>query len=124
MALHTDIFSQLSGHAGLTALVPSTRITPLQREVGATLPALMFLKVGNSTDLAWGDLCGERVRVQVSIYADADQVAQADAIRDQVLLAMAGFGDFLGDQDLNDTDAEGNKGVIHIPMEFSVYASQ
>lgn len=123
MGLHADIYSQLSGHAGLTALVPATRITPIQREVGATLPAIMFLRVANAVDRAWGDTCGQRITVQISIYAAEGQVSQADAIRTQVLAAMDGFGDFLGDQDLNDTDAEGNHGTIHVPMEFSVYVS-
>lgn len=131
MPLHDAIYSHLSGYAGLTALV-STRIYPIYRAQDSALPAVTFLKVAGTSLNVWQGVCGERIRIQISVWAET--VRTANSVSAQVRAAMTTFQgvfsdvtvrstDFLGDQDLYDTDPDGNKGTAHQALEFEVFVA-
>lgn len=131
MPLHDALYSRLSNYAGLTALV-GTRIWPIYRKQDSTLPAVVYQRIAVSPANAYEGSTGLRVFVQVTVYAET--INDANAVAVQVKAAMAGWtgttgdttvhsADFVGDQDLLNTDGDGAKGIIAQALEFEVFTT-
>lgn len=86
MSYSDDLYTQLSGHAGLTALV-GKRIYPRRVRQPTPLPYLILVKVSDvPTYSHQGNSNLRRIRQQVSVYADSE--TSAEAVVAQVRLAM------------------------------------
>ena len=89
MSLASSRYSQLSAYAGLTALV-STRIYPNRAPQDATLPYVVYFRVGGSREQAFTNAVGATgVRMQFSAFAAA--YIDADAVRAQVRAALLAY---------------------------------
>lgn len=70
MTVEAEIYTRLTGFAGLSALV-STRIYPNTIEQNATLPAIVYRRVSAERISAMGDDTGTvRTRYQFDVYDD------------------------------------------------------
>lgn len=129
MPLESAIRSHLSGFAGLTALVPATKILPGYIDENLALPAVTFFRLKTNPDNDWTQLQHESVNVQISVFATS--AASALAIVSQVRAAMATFtGSFSGlivnhaqlenQRHLVERDKDGGNITHHMPLEFSV----
>jgi len=90
MNIESDLFSYLSNHTELTALVDK-RIYPLLMPQNGSLPALVFTIVNNRElqSINHREPYGFDVRVQIDCYdKDFDDVL---AIKEAVRIAMHGF---------------------------------
>lgn len=130
MPLENAIFTQLSGFAALTALVPSTRIGPAYIAQGIDFPAVTYQRISTTPVNDWQQVCGENVIVQVSAWADT--LTETNNVAAQIRAAMAAFaGDYSGfvvrSADLVQhrhffiRDSVGGKGTHHMPVDFRVY---
>ena len=89
MSLASSLYSQLSGYAGLTALV-STRIYPNRAPQDATLPYVVYFRVSGSREQAFTNAVGATgVRMQFSCFATT--YIDADAVRAQVRAALLAY---------------------------------
>lgn len=117
--IENDIYTALSGFAGLSALV-STRIYPLHMARGATFPAVVYTRVSGARI---NNLDGENIqnpRYQVDVWAD--DFDSAMAIAAQVALAFAGASFqavFIADRHEHD----GTMDLYRVSMDFSVWSA-
>ena len=70
MSLESDLFTKLSTHAGLSALV-GTRIYPNRLPDNPTLPAVVYQRITTMNVLASGDVPLIRARMQVDCWDDS-----------------------------------------------------
>jgi hypothetical protein len=89
MSLESEVYSRLSGFAGLTALV-STRIYPLRLPQDTTLPAVTFTRLSASRLSAMGSDPGlVRARVQYDAWTEGSGAFDgARAIAEQIRAAL------------------------------------
>lgn len=127
MSIETALYTQLSSHAGLSALVDN-RIYPVLAPQNVALPFVAYFKVSNQREYTHQGYAGlSKVRMQISCYGDDYSDVKAVAI--QVTAAMevwpaavtavqAVFQD-------NETDIfEDGVMLYHIALDFFVwYAS-
>lgn len=84
--LRQAVYSQLSGVAGVSALVAS-RIYPKVLPQQPTMPALVYQVIDNDrANVHRGQTTGARARVQVTCWGNTE--ASVSAVKDQVRLAM------------------------------------
>lgn len=91
MSIESDLYSGLTGHAGLSALI-STRLYPDLAAQNTTRPYVVYSTVSAVKFQAIsGTVVAERPRFQFSIYADtALSALNAGAQLQAALLAMSG----------------------------------
>lgn len=104
MSLKERVYDQLTGHAGVAALV-GTRVYRKALPQRPTLPALTYLIVITIPMYSHGgDTKFDSVRVQVSCWAETD--GGADALAAQVRLAMNGWKAAHGDPAFLENDVD------------------
>lgn len=87
MSVETDVWGVLANHAGLTALVPAARITPVIRQPGSALPAVVYFKVSDvRVRHMGGDATFSQARIQINAYAAT--YSEMKAIQLQARLAL------------------------------------
>lgn len=91
MSIESDLYSGLTGHAGLSALI-STRLYPDVAAQNATRPYAVYQRISTvKTQAISGVVVSELPRFQFSIYADTALSALNVAAQVQAaLLAFAG----------------------------------
>jgi hypothetical protein len=116
--IEEDIYSDLSGFAGLSALI-STRIYPLRMPQGGTFPAVVYTRVSGSRI---NNLDGENIqnpRFQVDCWAESYSAAKAVAAQVESAFAAASFTSVLiADRDDRDDTTE----IYRVSMDFSVWS--
>lgn len=96
MSAETELYAALSGRAGLTALV-ATRIYPDAIPENTDLPAVVYVRAGtNPTYTLGGQLACEEARMAVTVWAATR--TEAEAVADQVRLAIDGAGNPISDR--------------------------
>lgn len=93
MMLEEALYSYLSGHAGLTALV-AARIYPVALPQSTTLPAVTFLRVDAPTLQTFCGTAKTRARVQVSAWGTTH--IQALTVAEQVRAALDNYAGLMG----------------------------
>lgn len=117
--IEEDIFTALSGFAGLSALV-SDRIYPLRLPQGGSLPAIVYTRVSGERV---NNLDGENIqnpRYQVDCWAE--NYAGAKAAAAQVELAFAAStlqAVLIADRDDKDDTVK----IYRVSMDFSVWSA-
>lgn len=95
MSLETEIYTQLSGYSGMSALVGSSpaRIYPVVIPQNSTMPAMSYQRISSQPVSAMGaDTAAVRTRVQVSIFAENfSKTGNALAVRDKVVAALTRY---------------------------------
>jgi hypothetical protein len=129
VVIEEALFSYLSGHAGLTALV-ANRIYPLVMPQGTTLPAVTFSKVSGPRVHAMQQDAGLAYpRFQVSCWGATYK--QAKEVAGQVRAALQDFKGTMGGpggvvvsgvfiQDENDL-YEPNTQIYHVALDFVIW---
>ena len=132
MSYGSDLYTQLSTHAGLAALV-GTRIYPRQVRQPTEPPYLVTVKVSDVpvySHQGYSHL--RRIRQQVSVFAKTD--ASAEAVVAQLKLAMEAWPaanssvqmcmmleDYgLLEEEAADPDGSG-MALYHNPVDFDIY---
>lgn len=120
MAVKT-LGDMLRAAAGVTALVPASRITPLVRPQNIATPAITLQRVSASPVnhlRGWGSL--DENSVQVDIWAEtyAECVAIADACR-----AAASSAQFLRTLEIDNTDPALDPILYRITQTYSVWTT-
>lgn len=108
MSIRSQIYSRLSGYAGLTALV-STRIYPALIPQGAAMPAVTFTLVSATRPSAFGSDPGRvRARFQVDCWSDqaAGSTSGADLVAEQVRAALQRWRTSSGSPEIFDSFIE------------------
>lgn len=119
MTIGEDVYSELSGDAGLTALV-GTRIYPQWLPQDTTLPAVTFAQVSeNPQNTIGGELALKNHQYQFDVFASSYSSAQAVAAA--LNTAVAGASAFeayrLTQQDLYEPQTE----VHRVSVDFSIW---
>jgi len=86
VAVEEDIYSALSGYAGLSALV-SARIYPIKAKQKPTYPLIVYRRISNNELNSLDGGGKSNSRYQFSVYASS--YTSARLVRDQIKLAMA-----------------------------------
>lgn len=87
MSIESDVFALLSGFTALTDLVPASRITPVIRREGSTLPAVVYSKISdNHVRNMGGATVLSEARMQVDVHAVSYSAMKG--IQRQARLAM------------------------------------
>jgi len=90
MSSESELYSALSGRAGLTALV-GTRIDPDAIPEGSALPAVVYQRSSTSPVTTIGSVTvAEDVRFAITAWAETRTAA--DAVADQIDAAVAAAG--------------------------------
>lgn len=91
MSFSSALYSHLSTHAGLSAIV-GTRVYPHPMPQNVTLPAVTYQRIdGVREDTFTRAVASTTVRVQLNAWAKT--YVQADAVRTQLRTAMLAFVD-------------------------------
>lgn len=125
MAIKDALFTQLSGYAGLSALVGS-RIYPMKLPQNPTLPAVSYFTVFTEREYGHGGAMGQATPL-IQIDAWADDYDEAKSVATQVRLAMNRFigtvasvvvhaSTCVSERDLYEDDT----GNHHVALEFEV----
>lgn len=124
MSVETEIFSRLSGFAGLSALV-GTRIGPNILPQSTTYPAISYRRVSAERASAMGaDPGNVRARFQVDVFAET--YASARAVAEQVRQALQRWTNnsgtvIQGTYYLNEVDLyEDETQIHHLALDFEV----
>ena len=99
-----DLVTFLKTQTGITALVGATtsaRIYPVYAKQNATLPHLVYVQNGGESHRHLGGGSGIR-RTVLQVFAYAATQAGADALAEQVRLALANHRGAMGDSTVND----------------------
>lgn len=90
MSAETQLYTALSGWSGLNALV-ADRIFPDAIPEGQGMPAVVFIRVSTSpTHTIGGQLVCEDVRFAITAWSPTR--AAAEAVADEIALALAAAG--------------------------------
>lgn len=118
MSAETELYAALSGRAGLTALV-GTRIYPDAIPENASLPAVVYVR-SNTTPYynIGGLLLAEDVKFSLTAWSESR--TQAEAVADQVRLALNGAGNPITDRS-SGFDAE--VGLFAVTLETDWFSS-
>lgn len=128
MTIKTELYSRLSGYAGLTGLV-STRIHPVRLPQNCTMPAVTYQIVSGPRVSNFGDDTGDvRYRVQVDCWASAvtGESASADAVADQVKAALQRYRggniqDIYLENEIDGDAYESDADLYRVTLEFIVW---
>jgi len=109
MSIQSELFTKLSGTAGVSALV-ATRIRPVKLPHGYTLPAIVYTRITSPRIYHLGGASGRtRTRFQIDSWATTE--AAASNVADAVRAALSGFNGTLTTL----------KAVIHLEREQDQY---
>ena len=121
MSFETDLYAELSGDAGLGALV-GERISPSHQSEGSVAPYVVYTPIFDDTryDLD-GDTDLRKVRLQVDCYADDPD--EAMAIADAVIAAIpvTGFPLHRTAHSEQDLGLEPDTRLFRRMLEFSIF---
>ena len=120
MSIRTDIFTALSGHAALTALV-SSRIYPIKAPQSPTYPLVIYQRVSNDhINSLTGSSGLNKSRYQFDIYAATYGAANniADAVAGGMAAATTYESILLSTIDL---DFDDNVEEYRVTIDFSVW---
>ena len=124
MSFCDDLFTRMTTHAGLSALV-GTRVYPVQFRQSGTLPAIRYTTIGSTTPSAMGSDVGlTDYRYQIDIIDST--YSGANAVRVQLKLALVRWRNagspqasfILTESDLFDSETEQYR--IRVDMRFVV----
>ena len=124
MAIEDTLYTRLTTHAGLSALVVA-RVFPNHLPQDVTYPAISYRRVTSTRPSNYGSDAGiVRARFQVDVWASSYD--SASAVREQVRLALQRWKNtpgtvvqdtfFTGDQELFESDID----VHHFPLDFEI----
>ena len=119
MTIGQDVYSELSGDAGLSALV-GTRIYPQWLPQNVTLPAVMFFQVTeNIQNVIGGELGLRNHQIQFDVFADDYSTAQSvvAALNTAVANASAFKSYRLTQQELYEPQTE----IHRVSVDFSIW---
>jgi hypothetical protein len=110
VSLESDLFTKLSTHGGLSALV-GTRIYPNRLPDNPTLPACVYQRISTLNHLASGDVPLIRARMQIDCWSDSYVTAGNVAVQVHAALDMASSSGLEAsipedEDDMYDTDAQ------------------
>lgn len=120
MSVESDIYSALTGYAGLSALV-STRVYPQVIPDGATLPAVAYQRVGTEpVQTLHGTVPAARARFSFSAWAAtyADALSVIAQVRAALLAAAAFEAVYEFEVDLFDEESRRSGRIA----DFSIWA--
>lgn len=118
MSAETELYAALSGRAGLTALV-STRIYPDAIPENAALPAVVYVRSNTSPYYTIGGiLVAEDVKFAITAWSESR--TNAEAVADQIQLALDGAGNPITDRS-SGFDAE--VGLFAVTIETDWFSS-
>ena len=122
MNVNAELFLQLTGYAGLAALV-GTRIYRVTLPVDPTLPAVTFQRIDTPREYSHdGDSHLPHPRFQISCWATTQSVAEA--VADQVRGALRGWHLAYGEAAFVEDQAdayEPETGIYHIPLDATIW---
>lgn len=104
MSIETDLYTALSGAAGVTSLV-STRIYPNRRPEGATKPAIEYSTIIGTRDSTLSG-SGDPDHKMIQISCHADTYASAKSVAQAVYAALEGNGYQESEVDLYDWETQ------------------
>ena len=124
MAIEATLYTRLTTHAGLSALVVD-RVFPNHLPQDVTYPAISYRRVTSSRPSNFGADAGiVRARFQIDVWASSYD--SASAVREQVRLALQRWSNtagtvvqdtfFIDDQELYEDDID----VHHFPLDFEI----
>ena len=129
MSIESEIFSRLSGYAGLTSILGGldphghVKIYALKIEQDTVLPAVTYFKVSDIPEHAMGsDADIKSTRIQVSCWADTYKIVKALEVQVKAALSRYRSGniqDCFLDGSLDLYDSEVN--IFHVPIDFLVF---
>ena len=104
MTFQSDLYSAVTGYAGLSTLV-GTRVYPNDAPPDVTTPFIIYYEFATPREQTMNcDIAVSKPRIQYSIYADtyADALAVGDALRSALTATslMVIFEDERGNQDM------------------------
>jgi hypothetical protein len=116
------LYTRLSTYAGLVALV-STRIYPLVAPQNATKPYITYSRISTQREYSYSGYSNlQRVRFQISCYAETYAAAKAIAI--QVMAAVEAWTAVQAAFVENQTDLfEKETKLYHVPVDIFVWNS-
>ncbi len=119
MSLPELLYTALSGHAGLAALV-SDRIYPIKLPQDETLPAVVYqqISVQNMITLDTDTNGVQQIRVQLSAWSSSYD--EARAVGEQVRLAMESATTFRAVRILETDDHDPDTGEYRSLADYSV----
>lgn len=116
--IETTIYSTLSGHSGLVALV-GTRVYPLKIPQNTPLPVVVFWKVSTRPAHTLGGFSIESPRFQIDIWGDTyDEVK---AVGGQVRAAMAGIPALL-QSEMDEYDSEAD--LYRLSTDYTLWVKE
>ncbi len=129
MSIRTDLYSHLSGYAGLTALV-GKRIYPLVKPLTTKLPCVVFQVISYTRTYSHGGFSNlARARIQISVFAEnvdgQPGYDSVEMISTQVKAAMEVWKDSYPNVQavflVNEVDIyESSTDVFHAPLDYIV----
>jgi hypothetical protein len=122
VSIEETIFTRLSTHAGLVALV-GVRIYPLVAPEGVTKPFVIYQKISTGTVHAMSaDPSLESPRFQVSAYGDT--YASAKTVVAQILDALRDYTNATIQRSFYENSSdfyEPETSLYHVPVDFVVW---
>jgi len=119
MTINTDIFTSLTNHAGLSALV-SSRLYPIKLPQKPTYPLIKYQRVTNEhINSLTGSSGLNKSRYQFDIYSETHSAA--GDIADQLALAMASGSYQSILLSTADLDFDDNAEKYRITIDYSVW---
>lgn len=122
--IEETLYSYLSGHAGLSALV-GNRIYPVVAPQGVTKPYCVCKKVSNARQYAMGGIvAAQRHRFQVSCFGTTYSSAKNVAAQVTAALEAWKAAEVLAAFAINEIDMyEQDTGLYHIPVDFYIWGT-
>jgi hypothetical protein len=116
--IEEDIYTALSGFAGLSALV-STRIYPKRAPQGATFPHVVYQRVSGARITNLDTESIQNPRYQFDCWSTSYDEAKAVAVQlEAALVASSVTAIPLSDRD----DEDDTLGIYNVSMDFSVWS--
>jgi hypothetical protein len=112
MSLESDLYTALSTHGGLSALV-GTRIYPNRLPDNPTLPAVVYQRITTNHNLASGNVPLIRARMQLDCYDDSYLSVVAVAVQVHAALDMASPTGLAAAVPENDDDSYDPEALLH-----------
>ena len=120
MSFSTDLYTRLSSHAGLSALV-GDRIYPLRLPQNPTLPAVVYQRISGQRlqNLDRNTDGPQRIRVQLTAWAE--DVDTANSVAEQVRLAMEASTGWRALHALDVEQYEPDTGLYSVVADYQVH---
>lgn len=129
MEVGKAVYAILAGNGSLTAVVPASRIFPIEMEQAESLPAVAYQVISDPAINTKSGMMGAQARVQVNAYSDSYQQCIVVALLVRAALADKAAGTYGGvkvqtikyDSGQDFTDSAGFDGVYHRSLDFIIH---